>query len=350
MLASFGGGRVIVGVTSTPFKCPPAPSETALLMHDFLAERGLRERSEIVAGHAARRCRSRRRPTASRGAARGVRRAGHRAGIRSGSVRALDPARKVRVLADGGEMPYDLFLGVPVHRAPAVVVRQSGLTVDGWIPVDPLTLETPFPGVYAVGDVDERRHAQGRRVRRGAGRDRRRWRIDSPCIRGDVPARPTTGAGICYLEFGHDQVAKVDVTFRERGAAPPGARGPVALSSPPTRRVRLEPRPALVRALEGAGRQVEHVVTALVSTSIRVKQWAVLRGVAHPVERELGVAMVFMSRSAVGRAVVVNVDAGAVCWSWSSTSHKWRSADRRWRRRRRRCSSWAGRSPWCMTR
>ena len=30
VLNSFGGGRVIVGVTSTPFKCPPAPSETAL--------------------------------------------------------------------------------------------------------------------------------------------------------------------------------------------------------------------------------------------------------------------------------------------------------------------------------
>jgi hypothetical protein len=30
VLVSFGGGRVITGVTSTPFKCPPAPSETAL--------------------------------------------------------------------------------------------------------------------------------------------------------------------------------------------------------------------------------------------------------------------------------------------------------------------------------
>ena len=64
----------------------------------------------------------------------------------------LDPARKVAILRDGGEMPYDLFLGVPVHRAPAVVV-ESGMTVDGWIPVDPLTLETSFAGVYAVGDV-----------------------------------------------------------------------------------------------------------------------------------------------------------------------------------------------------
>ena len=31
---------VMVGVTSTPFKCPPAPSETALLLHDFLTRAG----------------------------------------------------------------------------------------------------------------------------------------------------------------------------------------------------------------------------------------------------------------------------------------------------------------------
>ena len=48
VLADFPGGRVIVGVTSTPFKCPPAPSETALMLHDFLTERGLRDQSEIA--------------------------------------------------------------------------------------------------------------------------------------------------------------------------------------------------------------------------------------------------------------------------------------------------------------
>ncbi|MCO8274930.1 FAD-dependent oxidoreductase [Actinoplanes sp. TRM 88003] len=39
-LAAFEGGRVVVAVTSTPFKCPPAPSETALLTHEFLTARG----------------------------------------------------------------------------------------------------------------------------------------------------------------------------------------------------------------------------------------------------------------------------------------------------------------------
>ena len=68
------------------------------------------------------------------------------------AVRELDPSRKIATLSDGSELAYDLFLGIPVHRAPTVVV-ESGMTVDGWIPVDSLTLETAFPGVFAIGDV-----------------------------------------------------------------------------------------------------------------------------------------------------------------------------------------------------
>ena len=73
-------------------------------------------------------------------------------GTRTRWCAALDPERKVALIADGREIAYDLFLGVPRHHVPAVVA-ESGMTVDGWIPVDPLTLETAFPGVYAVGDV-----------------------------------------------------------------------------------------------------------------------------------------------------------------------------------------------------
>lgn len=67
-------------------------------------------------------------------------------------VTRLDPAAKVAHLADGGTLPYDLFLAVPVHRAPQVVV-DAGMTEDGWIAVDPATLATRFEDVYAVGDI-----------------------------------------------------------------------------------------------------------------------------------------------------------------------------------------------------
>jgi sulfide:quinone oxidoreductase len=208
VLAGFAGGRVIVGVTSLPFKCPPAPSETAHLMDDYLTERGLRDGSQIslvmplgVPIPPS--------PAASEAllvafAERGIDWHPERL------VRELEPARKVAVLSDGSDMPYDLFLGVPVHRAPAVV-EESGMTVGGWIPVDPLTLETEFPGVYAVGDVTSVGtpkagvFAEGQA---GVVADR-----ISALVRGTTDSAQYDGHGMCYLEFGHDQVARVDVTF-----------------------------------------------------------------------------------------------------------------------------------------
>jgi sulfide:quinone oxidoreductase len=214
VLASFQGGQVIVGVTSTPFKCPPAPSETALLMHDYMAERGLPGSVSLVMPMGVPIPPS---PDASAAilaafAERGI-------GWHPGQlVRALDPARKVAVLGDGSELPFDLFLGVPVHRAPAVVV-EAGLTDDGWIAVDPLTLETRFPDVYAVGDVTSVGTPKAGVFAEGqaavvAGRVAER-------IRAEQPATTYDGHGVCYMEFGHHEVAKVDVTFLS-GQAPRG--------------------------------------------------------------------------------------------------------------------------------
>ena len=40
-------------------------------------------------------------------------------------VSALDPERRVAVLDDESEKQYDLFLGVPKHRAPDVVIASG---------------------------------------------------------------------------------------------------------------------------------------------------------------------------------------------------------------------------------
>jgi sulfide:quinone oxidoreductase len=216
VLDSFTGGRIIVGVTSTPFKCPPAPSETALMLHDFLVDRGLREASEIslVMPLGAPIPPS---PAASQAllaefAQRGI--SWHPERL----VRSLDPGRRVAVLADGEELPFDLFLGVPVHRVPAVVA-ESGLCTDGWIPVDPLTLETAYPDVYAVGDVTSVGTPKA-----GVFSERQASVVAGELIaraRPSSPAGTYDGKGICYIEFGHGQVGRVEVTFRS-GERPNG--------------------------------------------------------------------------------------------------------------------------------
>ena len=215
-LARFEGGLVIVGVTSTPFKCPPAPSETALLMHDFLTRRGIRAGCSIslVMPLGAPIPPS---PAASEAllvafAERGIDWYPERLVI------GLDPARKVAMFSDGADMPFDLFLGVPVHKAPAVV-EESGLTVDGWVPVDPRTLETRFDGVYAVGDV-----ASVGTPKAGVFAEGQASVVASQIVstlRAGSPSTTYDGRGVCYLEFGGDQVARVSVTFLS-GEAPAG--------------------------------------------------------------------------------------------------------------------------------
>ncbi|HEX3542393.1 MAG TPA: FAD-dependent oxidoreductase [Acidimicrobiales bacterium] len=216
VLANFEGGRVIVGVTSTPFKCPPAPSETSLLMHDFLTTRGLRQQSEISLVMPL--------PVPippSPAASEAILVAFEERGINwypNRLVRELDPARKVAVFTDGTEMPYDVFLAVPTHRVPTVVA-ESGMTVDGWIPVNPLTLETSYPGVFAVGDVTSVGTPKA-----GVFAERQALvaadRI-AALMREEAGTAEYDGVGMCYLEFGNDKVARVTVRFLS-GQAPTG--------------------------------------------------------------------------------------------------------------------------------
>jgi sulfide:quinone oxidoreductase len=48
ILSTFRGGTVVVGVMTPQYKCPPAPSEASMLMHDYLTARGIRDRSRII--------------------------------------------------------------------------------------------------------------------------------------------------------------------------------------------------------------------------------------------------------------------------------------------------------------
>ena len=152
-------------------------------------------------------------------------------GTPSGWSRELDPARKVAVLR---RRQRDAVRPLPRRpRAPgAAVVVESGLTVDGWIPVDPLTLETSFPDVYAVGDVTSVGTPKAGVFAEGQAA------VVADGIICTHPGRDAVarydGHGICYLEFGRGQVAKVDVTFMTGQAPRANSTGP-RRSVPPTR-------------------------------------------------------------------------------------------------------------------
>ena len=191
VLANFGGGRVVVGVTSTAVQMPSGTERNRLLMHD-LPHRARASGSSDISLVMPMGVPIPPSPPASEALLSPFSRAGYQ--LAPGPARAgSGPVGTRRELSDGTEMPYDLFLGVPVHRVPAVVA-ESGLAVDGWIPVDPLTLETAFPDVYAVGDVTSvgtPKAACSRKVRPRSSPNE-----SAPGLRGDTASpRSTTGTG-----------------------------------------------------------------------------------------------------------------------------------------------------------
>ena len=207
-LPEFSRGHAVIGVSGAPFKCPPAPSECALLLDDTLTARGVRGACEISfvipLGAPV--------PPSPETSAALIEEFDRRniTFIPDRRVRELDPGRRVAVLDDGGELEFDLFLGVPLHRAPDVVVA-SGMTEDGYVPVDSATLETKYPGVWAVGDVATAGVPKAGVFAEGAARVVAQTLLAS-LFDGDPPGRHL-GRGTCYIEFGHGRVGSVDIDF-----------------------------------------------------------------------------------------------------------------------------------------
>lgn len=208
VIPGFSGGHVIVGVCSAPFKCPPAPSEAALLMHDYLLKRGIRQdcKISIVMPFGVPIPPS---PDTSVAlldafAKRGIR------FIPKHVVRSINPSRKLAILDDGEEIPFDLFLGIPKHRVPGVV-EESGMTENGWVPVSKTNLKTKYPGVYAIGDVNSVGTPKAGVFAEGAAKVAAAS-IIADFERGEEP-ESYKGNGVCYIEFGEGRVGQVSVDF-----------------------------------------------------------------------------------------------------------------------------------------
>jgi sulfide:quinone oxidoreductase len=217
MLPTFTKGHVLIAACGAPYKCPPAPSEAALMMHDYLTDRGVRSACEItlilpletpIPPS----------PETSRAllaafAERNIRFVADR------EVSSIDAQRRVAILDDGREFAYGLFLGVPAHRAPKVL-EESGMTEDGYVPVKPRTLETRFPNVYAIGDCARQGTPKAGNFAEGAARAVATALIAR--VRNEEAPVTHQGTGSCYIEFGAGRIGRVDVDFFSNPDGPTG--------------------------------------------------------------------------------------------------------------------------------
>ena len=211
-LKDFQGGKLVLGIFGAPYKCPPAPYEMALLIRDTLKARGVKASLEVFSPQ----------PMSlpilgqvgcdlieSRLADKDI------AFFPNHKAAAVEAGEVV--FANNQRRPFDLLFGVPPHRPPAVV-RESGLVGDsGWVSVNPRTLETQFPGVYAIGDVVQVAMANGKPLPKAgvfaeAMGETVADRI-AATLAGQEPEATFKGEGGCYLEVGAGQAMMVKGQF-----------------------------------------------------------------------------------------------------------------------------------------
>jgi sulfide:quinone oxidoreductase len=226
LLQEFAGGRIVISIFDKPYQCPPAPYEGAFQLHHLFTEKGLRDAVQIdvlIPGP---------KPIPVSAAVSGQIEdllISMQIGLhKKHKIVEVDPAAKEAVTVDGQRVPFDLFLGVPLHRPPAVV-RDSPLGEKGWIRVDPATMRTRFDRVWALGDVVHIPVGELAVPKAGAFAEDAAATVASDILAsirgaGDVGAFRAQGA--CYFEFGGGEVAKIEANFLEKDSPQIELSGP----------------------------------------------------------------------------------------------------------------------------
>jgi sulfide:quinone oxidoreductase len=153
-LDGFKGGKVVVGIASMPYKCPPAPLEVTFLIESELRERGLREKSDIHY------CSPIGRAFTIESVSEMATPILEEKGIELHTffnVETIDPERKVIGSLEGEELEYDLLVLVPPHKGQQFLM-DSGVAPapGGWLPTDRHTLLVgDRKNVYALGDATD---------------------------------------------------------------------------------------------------------------------------------------------------------------------------------------------------
>lgn len=210
-LKGFSSGKLIVLISSLPFKCPAAPYEAAFLMDYYYRERGMRGKIDLRVYTPE----PQPMPVAGPAVGNAMKQMLEMRGINYNpnfKVTSIDSEKREITFEKGEKVKYDFLVGIPPHRSPKVV-KEAGLTDEsGWIPVNRETLNTKYDEVYAIGDVTAVRLPDGKKMLPKAGvfahyqAEAVAHNIDAE-ISGSGTLRKFDGKGSCFIEIGYSKAA-----------------------------------------------------------------------------------------------------------------------------------------------
>ena len=231
-ILSLNKGRIAICITSIPYKCPPAPYETSLLINDILLKNGTRNSIEIDIYT----------PTPISLPVAGAKVSQDVINLLSRSHITFHPLHKIKAVLNmeiefenGNRENYDLLIGIPHHKVPEVI-RNSGLITRGqnWINVDKFSLRTDFENVFAIGDVTEIKVNENVAIPKAGVFAEAQAKVVSQQIVDDIKndknkysSSGFDGKGFCFMEVGNEKAGYIVTDFYHKD-------GPYTLLEPPS--------------------------------------------------------------------------------------------------------------------
>jgi sulfide:quinone oxidoreductase len=150
-LRTWEGGRMVVNIMETPFKCPVAPLEFIFLADWHFHKLGIRDRVDLtlvtpLPGAFTK-------PRASKLLGAMLEEKNIKV-VPEFMVERVEPDQKKLISYEEEEVPYDLLVTIPVNMG-AEVIDRSGLGDElNHVPVDKYNfLSTKFDNIFAIGDA-----------------------------------------------------------------------------------------------------------------------------------------------------------------------------------------------------
>ena len=223
-LQEFDGGRIVVGVGGLPYKCPVAPLEFTFLLEDHLAQRGLREKTEITYTFPIGRC------FTIETVAELAQKYLDERGVKVETffnLEAIRPKERVAVSMEGTELPFDLCVMIPPHRGAKFLQGHALADSRGWVKTDRASLRVPdYERIWALGDTTDlpiskagsTAHFQAPVIAEqiAAAIEQREPNAKKAAYEGHV---------MCFLEVGHKKATILDFDYN----GPPQPKTPNAL-------------------------------------------------------------------------------------------------------------------------
>ena len=229
-LMNWKGGRLVINLAETLFKCPVAPLEFAFLADAFFTEKGMRDKVDIfyvtpLSGAFTK-------PKATKMLS-ALLEEKHIHVIPDFYLQEVDNKNKRLISYDQQEVSFDLLVTIPVNKGADMIERSGMGDEDGlnFIPTDKYTLQSKaFANIFVIGDTTNIPASKAGSVAHFQGEilleNIQRYINDLP-----LEAK-FDGHANCFIETGYGKAALIDFNYETEpltGKYPWPVVGPMGL-------------------------------------------------------------------------------------------------------------------------